>query len=83
MRASRAAGIAVHWAWGSNLGPGLELVDLASGTSRPLRGFGDDVESADLDPSGTVLATGCTDGSIRVGRLDGGEPHLLLGHKGT
>jgi len=83
MRASRAAGIAVHWAWGTNLGPGLELLDLATGTSRLLTGFGDDVETADLDPSGTVVAAGCTDGSIRVGRLGGGEPHLLLGHKGN
>ena len=47
-----------------------------------LRGFGDDVETADLDPSGTVVASGCSDGSIRVGHLGGGEPHLLLGHTG-
>jgi DNA-binding winged helix-turn-helix (wHTH) protein/WD40 repeat protein len=81
MRASRAAGLAVTWGvWRSGATRGLELLDLAAGTSRPLEGFGDDVELADLDPSGSVLATGDTDGSIRVGRLDGGEPHLLLGH---
>ncbi len=83
MRLSRAAGIAVTWGWASELGPGLELLDLATGRSRPLEGFGDDVESADLDPSGTVAATGSIDGSIRVGRVDGGEPHLLLGHTGN
>jgi DNA-binding winged helix-turn-helix (wHTH) protein/WD40 repeat protein len=83
MRASRTAGIAVHWAWASNLGPGLDLVDLGTGARRPLPGFGDDVEWADLDTSGTVAATGSADGSIRVGRLDGSEPHLLLGHTST
>jgi WD40 repeat protein len=83
MRASRAAGIAVHWAWASNLGPGLELVDLGTGARRLLSGFGDDVEWADLDPTGTVAATGSADGSVRVGRIDGGEPHLLLGHTVT
>ena len=30
-----------------------------------------------------MLATGSRDGTIRVGRLDGGEPHLLLGHTGN
>jgi WD40 repeat protein len=83
MRASRAAGIAIHWAWGTNLGPGLGLLDLATGTNRTLAGFGDDVETADIDPSGLVAASGGTDGCIRIGRLDGGEPHLLPGHDGT
>jgi WD40 repeat protein len=86
MEANRAAGIAVHWDWASDLSPGLErleLVELAGGTTRTLEGFGDDVESADIDPSGTVLATGHRDGAVRVGRLDGGEAHLLLGHTVT
>jgi WD40 repeat protein len=84
MRASRAAGIAVAWGiWPPDAPKGLELLDLTTGISRPLEGFGDDVETADLDPSGSVLATVDRDGSIRVGRLDGGEPHLLLGHKGN
>jgi WD40 repeat protein/predicted Ser/Thr protein kinase len=84
MRASRTAGIAVHWNWAADLSPGLErieLVELASGRTRTLEGFGDDVESADIDPSGTVLATGHRDGTVRVGRVDGGEAHLLPGHK--
>jgi WD40 repeat protein len=83
MRVSRAAGAAVTWDWAANETPGVELVDLAGGTSRPLPGFEGDVEWADIDPSGTVVAAASTDGSIRVGRLDGGEPHLLLGHDGT
>jgi len=83
----RATGTAITWGfgWSSDRSqvPGLKLLDLASGESRPLQGFGDDVEHADLDPSGTVLATCHKDGSVRVGRLDGGEAHLLLGHKGN
>jgi WD40 repeat protein len=35
-----------------------------------------------LDPSGTVAATGDREGIVRVGRLSGGEPHLLVGHEG-
>jgi WD40 repeat protein len=83
MRVSGAAGLALTWAWGSNAAPGVEAVDLSTGTIRPLPGYGDDVESADIDLSGTVVATGTTDGTVRVGRIDGGEPHLLLGHIGN
>jgi WD40 repeat protein len=32
---------------------------------------------------GIVAATGSLDGTVRVGRLSGGEPHLLVGHKGA
>jgi WD40 repeat protein len=78
---SRATGIAVTWAWDTVLAQGVELLDLATGASRPLEGFGEG-GAVDLDPSGTVLATGSRDGSVRVGRVDGGEPHLLLGHIG-
>jgi WD40 repeat protein/DNA-binding winged helix-turn-helix (wHTH) protein len=60
------------------------LRDLATGTSRPLPEFGDCVLTQPaLDRSGTVAATGSLDGTVRVGRLSGGEPHLLLGHKGN
>ncbi len=36
-----------------------------------------------LDPSGTLVATGSIDGLVRVGRLTGGEPHVLAGHRGA
>ncbi len=36
-----------------------------------------------LDPSGTVVAKGSAEGPVRVGRLDGGPRHLLLGHEGV
>ena len=44
--------------------------------------LGDESDVA-LDPSGTVAAIGTSDGIVRVGRLSGGEPHLLLGHRGA
>jgi WD40 repeat protein len=66
---------------------GALVRDLAAGTSRPFAGFGEcgtwSQWAGALDPSGTVAATGSRDGIVRVGRLSGGEPHLLLGHKGV
>jgi len=79
MRVSRAAGTAIVWAYGSDLGAAFRRIDLATGSIRPMDGFGDDVESADLDPTGRVVATGSVDGSIRVGRLDGGEQQPARG----
>jgi WD40 repeat protein len=64
----------------------LEIVDVRSGRGRSLPEFGDcgHFRALALDPSGTVAATGgARDGLVRVGRLDGGEPHILAGHEGT
>jgi WD40 repeat protein len=62
------------------------LHDLTTGTSRELTEFGECSTWSNwgtaLDASGTVAATGSDDGMVRVGRLSGGEPHLLVGHKG-
>jgi len=63
-----------------------ELADLRAGTARPLPEFGDCVYqyAIALDASGTIAGTGgLRDGLVRVGRLDGGEPHILAGHKGA
>ena len=44
---------------------------------------GDDPVSIAVSPEGTWIVTGgLTDGIVRVGNASGGEPHLLLGHKG-
>jgi WD40 repeat protein len=59
------------------------LHDLAARSARALPAFGGCVRPFDLDPSGDVLVTGDKDGMVRVGRLSGGEPHLLAGHKGV
>jgi len=59
--------------------------DIATGISRPLHGFGDRVDRVglhEIDPSGQILITGDAEGVVRVGRIDGGAPHILLGHEG-
>jgi WD40 repeat protein len=61
----------------------LELLDLRTGARTPLRSFGECPVTFSLDPTGTVAVVGDVDGTVRVGRLSGGEPHLLFGHKGT
>jgi len=61
----------------------VKLLDLATGASRDLPVFGEPIAQAiALDPSGTVAATGDREGIIRVGRLSGEEPYLLVGHEG-
>lgn len=37
---------------------------------------------AALDPSGTMVASGSVDGTVRVGPLSGDEPHVFFGHEG-
>jgi WD40 repeat protein len=62
------------------------LHDLTTGTSRELMEFGECGSwrrQGALDQSGTVAATGSLNGIVRVGRLSGGEPHLLVGHRGV
>ena len=36
-----------------------------------------------ISPDGTIWAAGQSDGTIQVGSMDGGTPHLLLGHEGA
>ena len=59
----------------------FQVLDLSTGETRPLPEFGVKGPMA-LDSSGTVVAKGSADGPVRVGRLDGGAPHLLIGHEG-
>ena len=58
----------------------LSVFELNSGTTREITSHGDRVSSFALDPSGTGLVTGGYDGVVRVGSLNGEEPHLLFGH---
>jgi WD40 repeat protein len=58
----------------------VALADLVARQARSLEGFGECGISVALDPSGTVAATADAQGIVRVGRVAGGEPHLLLGH---
>jgi WD40 repeat protein len=61
----------------------VQLVRPGDGATRELTEFGDCIGSMALDPSGAVAATGDTEGVLRVGRVDGGDPHLLFGHEGA
>jgi WD40 repeat protein len=56
------------------------LVDPETKAATPIRGYGDRVRALALDAAGAVLVTGDEEGLVRVGRLEGGEPHLLYGH---
>jgi len=60
---------------------GVAVHHLTAGTSRALDLFGDHLRSFTTDPTGEVLVTGDIEGIVRVGRIDTGEPHLLLGHE--
>ena len=61
------------------------LHDLSNGTSRPVTELGPCRgwrAALHLDPTGTVAVAAGDDGIVRVAKLAGGEPHLLVGHKG-
>jgi WD40 repeat protein len=60
----------------------VELHDLTTGQHQPRPEFGTCVTAQAIDPSGRVAATGDNDGIVRVTRLSGGPPHLLMGHEG-
>jgi WD40 repeat protein/DNA-binding winged helix-turn-helix (wHTH) protein len=80
---SQGFGVGMH-----NLGPpswSFELVrfSVAGGPSTPLPAHGSRVVSLALDPTASLVATGSEDGTVRIGRVTGEEPHLFLGHQGT
>jgi WD40 repeat protein len=56
------------------------LLDVETGVFHEIASHGRSVFTAAFDPSGKVIVSGDTDGVVRVGPLDGGEPHLLYGH---
>jgi len=55
--------------------------DVEQGTSRVLPGLVGGLAIA-IDSTGTLMATGDSEGIVRVGPVTGTEQHLLLGHKG-
>ena len=73
--------IRLNEGFGDTLLPGgsAELLDLSSGSTMNLLSHGDSVTTVEFDSSGTSVITGDKAGVIRVGPIDGGEPHLLLG----
>ncbi len=59
-----------------------ELVDVASGRRTALGNHGRDGYAGAFSPSGSLIAVSTSEGPIRVGRVSGGAPHVLVGHKG-
>jgi WD40 repeat protein len=67
---------------------GFHFHDLEAGVSRHLASHGGEGTANyayALDPSGTIAVTSDAsgEGTVRVGRVSGEEPHLLLGHERT
>ena len=68
--------------FGTPLFDEMLLLDLAGHTSRRITTHGARLSRGFLSPSGRAIVTGDHDGVVRVGPVSGGEPHLLLGHRG-
>jgi WD40 repeat protein len=60
----------------------LLVIDTTTGERREVESHGHDIAAIAVDPSGELLATRDTSGVVRVGRIDGSEPHLLVGAGG-
>ena len=56
------------------------ILPAAGGADRPLRSHGSKVWTVAFHPSGELVASGDSDGIVRVGSVAGDEPHLLFGH---
>jgi WD40 repeat protein len=63
-------------------GSNLRLHDLEGGSSTEITTHGQSVFRFLVDETRPIIVTGGVDGVVRVGPLDGGEPHLLYGHEG-
>jgi WD40 repeat protein len=59
------------------------VIDLSTGTTRALEGFGDSLYPPHFASEGAAVAIFGTDGSLRVGPRSGGRAHWLLGHEGA
>ena len=63
--------------------PKVRIHDLETGTSRDLEmALGPLRRGLAIDLDAEILVQALTDDSVRVGRLDASEPHLLFGHEG-
>jgi WD40 repeat protein len=82
MTADRRMALIFGWTsgWVRTADP-VELRDLKTGTVRTLEIPGEGWLG--LSPDGSIWASGEPDGTVMVGRINGGEPHLLFGHEGA
>jgi WD40 repeat protein len=77
-------GVGVHTASPPSL-EHSEIVrfSLTGGPSPAVPAHGSHVFSVALDPTDSLVASGSVDGTVRIGRVSGEEPHLFLGHQGV
>ncbi|MGD8440661.1 MAG: WD40 repeat domain-containing protein, partial [Holophagae bacterium] len=65
----------------------VRLIDLVNGSSRRIDSHRSNTQEFDtvaIGPTGEIIATGDSEGVVRVGPATGEEPHLLLGgHSGV
>ena len=54
----------------------LLVIDATTGERRTVKSHGRDFGAVAVSPAGEAIATGDSGGSIRVGSVDGGEPHF-------
>jgi hypothetical protein len=67
----------------SRLTSRLLYTDHETGQTREISNLGSDPYPVAIGPSEDWIVTGgANDGIVRVGRISGGEPHLLYGHRG-
>ncbi len=59
----------------------LWIYDLAAGTAYRLTSHGSGIHKARFDSTGELVVSGDRHGAVRIGRVTGEEPHLLLGHE--
>ena len=60
----------------------LEVLDLESGKVQSLDSHGQRILGLALGARGEILATGDTEGTLRVGPVSGETPHVFFGHDG-
>jgi WD40 repeat protein/DNA-binding winged helix-turn-helix (wHTH) protein len=65
----------------ANVDHPMVSLDLGIGSNRSISNHGTRVTAIAMDAEGRILVTGDAEGAVRIGALDGGEPHLLLGHR--
>jgi hypothetical protein len=61
----------------------LVVVDMETGVARDLPAYGNAVRRSAIDSTGRWIGVANQDGTVRIGAVDGSEPHLLYSHQGN
>ncbi len=56
-------------------------MNLDTGDVTPLEAHGDQITAVAIDSDGTMAVTGDKDGVVRIGPVDGSQPHLMYRHE--